>query len=451
MAKRDKISFMSQTILIETNEDLKKIFSLNLNTFVGTDVIHRKNADDALALLRILPQVALIITKAKVGEEETAQKIYQFIKNESLQTSLIVLGECPPISSEILCLQEPVSWEILIKQAASHLGVTIQDAVNKVKPDFLPIGLHYFYDIQQTPCDVYIRIKKGSNDYQYVKRIHSKDSFDKSDIQKYEDQGLKEFYIPKDYIQYFTTFVTNNLVEKLEREDLTLEDRILTTANAHEIVRDSIQTMGLDSASVELSDASINSMVKSVQNSPEVANLLKFLFSNKVAYAYQHCHLLALMCHYVLSKQSWYKPEHLQILSFVSFFSDVTLKSHQQMQIASMKDLAESNLTDEEKNQVMNHAAEAVKILDHHPEASEYIKTVLIQSHGKIDGIGFEENPGEDLHPLSKVFIIADIFVKTLLNPALPSKKQEILPLLYARFTNPSYQKIIKTLEQKFQ
>lgn len=442
---------MSQTILIETNEDLKKIFSLNLSTFVGTDVIIRQNADDALSLLKILPQVSLVITKAKVGAEETAIRIYQYIKNESLNTSLIVLGECPSLSNDILCLQEPVSWEILIKQAAQHLGVTIQDAVSKIKPDFLPVGLYYFYDIQKTPCDVYIRIKKGPNDYQFVKRIHSKDTFDKNSIQKYEEQGLKEFYIPKDYIQYFTTFVTNNLVEKLEREDLTLEDRILTTANAHEIVRDSIQQIGLDQAAVDLSDASINSMVKSVKNSPEVAALLKFLFSNKVSYAYQHCHLLALMCHYVLSKQSWYKPEHLHILSFVSFFSDVTLKSHQQMQIGSMKELFESNLTDEEKNQVMNHANEAVKILDNHPEANDYIKTVLIQSHGKLDGIGFEENPGEDLHPLSKVFIIADCFVKTLLNPALPSKKGDILPILYSRFTNPSYQKIIKALEQKFQ
>ncbi len=442
---------MSQTILIETNEDLKKIFSLNLNTFVGTDVILRKDADEALALLRILPQVALIITKAKVGSEETAQKIYQHIKNESLNTSLIILGECPSLANEILCLQEPVSWEILIKQAASHLGVTIQDAVNKVKPDYLPIGLHYFYDIQKTPCDVYIRIKKGPNEYQFVKRIHSKDVFDKNDINKYEEQGLKEFYIPKDYVQHFTTFVTNNLVEKLEREDLTLEDRILTTANAHEIVRDSVQQMGLDQASVDLSEASINSMVKSVKNSPEVANLLKFLFSNKVAYAYQHCHLLALMCHYVLSKQSWYKQDHLEILSFVSFFSDITLKSHQQMQISSMKDLAESNLTDEEKRQVLNHAADAAKILESHPEANDYIRTVLIQSHGKLDGVGLEEDPGEDLHPLSKVFIIADCFVKILLNPSQPSKKSDILPILYARFTNPSYQKIIKALEQKFQ
>ena len=442
---------MSQTILIETNENLKKIFSLNLNTYVGTDVIHRQNGDDALALLRILPQVGLIITKAKVGEEETAIKIHQHIKNEGLNTALIVLGECPSLAGEILCLQEPVSWEILIKQAASHLGVTIQDAVNKVKPDFLPIGLYYFYDISKTPCDVYIRIKKGPNEYQFVKRIHSKDVFDKAAIQKYEDQGLKEFFIPKDYIQYFTTFVTNNLVEKLERDDLTLEDRILTTANAHEIVRDSIQQMGLDQASVDLSDASINSMVKSVKNSPEVANLLKFLFSNKVSYAYQHCHLLALMCHYVLSKQSWYKEDHLQILSFVSFFSDVTLKSHQQMQISSLRDLAESNLTDEEKRQVINHASDAAKILEGHPEASDYIKTVLLQSHGKLDGIGFEDNPSEELHPLSKVFIVADCFVKTLLNPSMPSSKKDILPILSARYTNPSYQKIIKALEQKFQ
>lgn len=442
---------MSQTILIETNEDLKKIFSLNLNTYVGTDVILRKNAEDAMALLRILPQVALVITKARVGEEETAIKLHQFIKDQSLETSLIVLGECPMLANEILCLQEPISWEILIKQAAAHLGITLQDAINKTKPDFIPVGLYYFYDIHKTPCDIYIRIKKGPNEYQFVKRIHSKDIFDKEAIQKYEEQGLKEFYVPKDYIQYFTTFVTNSLVEKLERDDLTLEDRILTTANAHEIVRDSIQFMGLDQAAVDLSDASINSMVQSVKNSPEVANLLKLLFSNKVSYAYQQSHLLALMCHYVLSKQSWYKPEHLEILSFVSFFSDVTLKSNQQMQISSMKDLAESNLTDEEKRQVLHHAADAAKILEDHPESNAYIKTVLIQSHGKQDGIGLEENPSEDLHPLAKVFIIADCFVKTLLNPALPSSKKEILPILTARFTNPSYQKIIKALEQKFQ
>lgn len=442
---------MSQTILIETNEDLKKIFSLNLNTFVGTDVILRNGADDTLALLKILPQVALIITRAKVKGEETAMKIHQFLKNEGLETSMIILGECPQLSDQVLCLQEPVSWEILIRQAAQTMGVSLQDISHRVKPDYLPVGLHFFRDISKTPCDVYIRIKKGPNEYQFVKRIHSKDVFDHESIKKYEEQGLKEFYVSKDYIQYFTTFVTNALVEKLEREDLSLEDRIMATAHGHEIVRDSLSNIGMDSSIVDLADASIASMIKSVKNSPEVANLIKFLFSNKISYAYQHSHLLALMSHYVLSKQSWYRQEHLHVLSFVSFFADVTLKSHQQMQIGSMRDLWEANLTDEERAQVMNHAKDAVTILQENPHADDYVKTVLLQSHGKLDGIGFEDNPGEDLHPLSKVFIISDNFVKILMNPSMPSSKKEILPILYSRFTNPSYQKIIKALEQKFE
>lgn len=442
---------MSQTILIENNEDLKKIFSLNLNTFVGTDVVLRTGADDAIALLKILPQISLLITRAKVGGDETALKIHQFMKNEGLGTTMIILGECPQLADQVLCLQEPVSWEILIRQAAQALGVSLQDISQRVKPDYLPIGLHFFRDIVKTPCDVYIRIKKGPHDYQFVKRIHSKDTFDVETIQKYEEQGLKEFFVSKDYIQYFTTFVTNALVQKLEREDLTLEERIMTTAHGHEIVRDSLINIGFDSSVMDLADASINSMIKSVKNSPQVANLLKFLFSNKISYAYQHSHLLALMSHYVLSKQSWYRQEHLEILSFVSFFSDVTLRSHQQMQVGSMRDLWEANLTDEERAQTMNHAKDAVTLLSDHPHADDYIKTVLLQSHGKLDGVGFEDNPSEDLHPLSKVFIISDNFIKILLNPVMPKTKKDILPILYGRFTNPSYQKIIKALEQKFE
>lgn len=441
---------MSQTILIEPNDDLRKIYSINLTSFIGTDVIIRKSAEEALALLKILPEINLIITKSQIGKEPTAKLISNYLKNESLDTELIVIGSVQELP-ESLCLEEPVSWEVLIKHASNLLGVSLEDYANKTKPEYIPVGLFYFYEIQNTPCDVFIKIKKARNEYQYVKRIHSKDSFDKETIQKYEAQGLKEFYIPKDYIQFFSTFVTNAIVLKLETDHVSLEDQILTTANAHEVVRDAILIMGLEQPIVELSESAINSMVKSIKKTADISYLLKLLFTNKVSYAYQHSHLLALLGHQILSRQSWYKEEHLYIITFVSFFSDITLKSHQQMKINSMKDLAQARLLDIEKEEVINHASDAAKILEDHPEASDYIKTVLLQSHGRPDGIGIEENPGEEIHPLSKVFIVADAFVKTLLNPALPSKKQDILPLLYSRFTNPSYQKIIKTLEYKFE
>lgn len=440
---------MSQTILIETNNDLKKLFTLNLQTFVGTDVIQRENAQDTLALLKILPQISLIITRSSVGNEKTAKIIHQYLKDEGLTTSLIVLGACPEVANEVLCLEDPISWEIVIKEAAKRLHVEL-DTTKKIKTNYVPVSLHYFYEITRTPCDIFIRIKKGKDEYQFVKRIHQKDTFDIETIRKYEEQGLKEFYISADYIQYFTNFVTNELVTKLEDENLSLEDRIMTTSYAHEIVRERLQQLEIDQACIELSETSINSMVKSVRHSPEVVNLLRFLFSNKVSYAYQHAHLLALICHYILSKQSWYKNEHLNILSFVSFFADATLKTIPQMRISSLTELENSELSDEEKEQVMYHARDAVNLLNLHPDATEYIKTVLLQSHGTLNGVGFADDPSEELHPLSKIFIIADNFVKILLNPDLPSTKKEILEMMSKKYSGSSYQKIMKALEQKF-
>jgi HD-GYP domain-containing protein (c-di-GMP phosphodiesterase class II) len=442
---------MSQTILIEPNEDLRKIYSLNLNTFAGTDVIVRQNAEDAIQLLRILPTISLIVCKNKMGEEETANKIVSFLKEEMLDIPIMVMGDNPTIADRALCLPEPVVWEKLVQQAAKFLGVTPEDLIRRVKPDFVAMSLAYFYDITQTPCDIYLRIKKGPGDFQFVKRIHSKDTFDFAGIKKYEEQGLKEFYIQRDYQQYFTTFVTNSLVRKLERTDLSMEDRILTTAHSYDVVADQVQKIGMDQATVELADAGINSMISSVKDSPQLAGLLKFLFTSKVSLAYQHCHLIAVMCQYILSKQSWYQPKHLEVLSFVSFFSDITLKTNEQISISSDDDLRRSNLEDDERQAVLTHARDAATLLERHPGANEYIKTVLLQHHGKLDGVGFNESPGEDLHPLSKVFIIADGFVKILLRPDMPSSKREILPLLYDQYTSPSYQKIIKALEQKFQ
>ena len=436
--------------MIESNDDLKKIYTSSLKTLVGTEVINRTNADEAIDLLRILPQVSLIISQVKVGHEESARKIHDFLKAEGLKTPFIILGDNKNFSSEVLRLPEPVNTDELIKLAAAQLGVTLDQNIVKSEADFYPVSTSYFYEITRTPCDVYIKIKKNARESQFVKRIFSKDHFEKKDIKKYEDQGLKEFYITKESMPYFTTFVANTLVQKLERTDLKPEERIITTANAYDVATKNIQQMGLDDVNIELSDASIESMVKSIGESAQIGELVKFLLSNKVSYAYQQCHLLTLMCHYVLSKQSWYRPEHLTTLSFVSFFSDVTLSSNAQMKIASKSDLDHSQLTAEEKELVLNHARTAVDLLEEHPDANEYIKTVLLQSHGTLDGVGFADKPSEDLHPLSKVFIVADVFVKTLLDPTKPTHKKDILPFMANRFSNPSYTKIMKSMEQKF-
>src|SRR5690606_3790211 len=189
-------------------------------------------------------------------------------------------------------------------------------------------------------------------EYQFVKRIHSKDIFNLDTIIKYEKQGLRDFWVPTDYQQYFVNFVTNNLVTKLE-SNLDAMKRVQVNSNAFQIVSDQIRRFGLDTTMVELSDSSIKSMVKSVNDSPELSDLLKMLFTSKISYAYQHAHLICVIGNFILSKQSWYKPKHLEVLSFAAFFSDITLKSLEQSKIHSQEELENSKLDIEEKEQVL--------------------------------------------------------------------------------------------------
>ena len=441
---------MSQTILVHSDDDIRKIFSLNLTTYTGTDVVDRFSANEVIELLKILPSISLIVCLDKVNEEKTAYQIHHFLKERKLDIPMIVLGEDDSLIGEVLQLQNPISWELLVKHAGELLGVKEEVTQTKVAPKYIPISLTYFFDIDHTPCEVYIRIKKNVSEYQFVKRLNAQDSFTYEDIEKYMKQGLKDLWIPKDYQQYFVTFVTNSIIARLE-DELDLPSRLQTNANAYEIVREHIQKIGLSPEISELAENNIQSMIASLKSAPKIASLLKFLFSSKISYAYQKAHIVCVIGNFIMSKQSWYKARHLETFTYLSFFADITLKTAKQMKINSLEELEGAGLTPEEKEAVLNHAKDAVELIKAFNNTNEYLELVITQHQGSETGVGFPEEPNENIHPIAKVFVISDAFVKIMLDVNTPKSKKEIITILYHQFPQENYQKIIKVLEQKIE
>lgn len=442
---------MSQTILIEPSQKLSDIYKINLNTYTGTDVIERATSKEAIELLKILPEIDLIICRAEVGLEKTAQDLYQFLIESNIEIPMIILGESLRIQDKVVSIADPFTWEDLVSNARTLLGITGEDTKLTPKPEYSPIGIQYFFEINHTPCDVYIRIKKSNSEFKFVKRLHEQDSFTPDDIQKYINQGLKNFYIPRDYQQYFVTFVTNSMVKKLEEDELTLIERLSVNTNAYSIVKEHIQKIGFTQEINELAEANINSMITSIQEAPQLATLLKMILTSKISYAYQKSHIICVIGNFILSKQSWFEERHLQMFTHLAFFADITLKSNKQMKINSGDELDASDLSPKEKLEVINHALNASEIIKDFSKTSDYLELIVRQHQGSPDGLGFSSDPEEDIHPLARVFIISDAFVKLMLDPASPTNKKDILTILYMQFTKNSFQKIIKVLEQKIE
>lgn len=439
---------MSQTILIESNEDLKKIFSLNLKTYTSTEVIQRNDADQVIELLNILPSIDLIITRANIKDEQTAIKIIKHLKDNDLSIDVLIIGQCPEFKEEYLTLKDDLKWEELVENASNILGINYEEVKKNRQQSFLPIDINYFFEINESPCDIYIRLKKDDS-YEYVKRLYSNDKFEKEDIDRYIDNGLTKLYVHKDDQQLFSTYVTNKIIQKLEDNDLPLQTRLESNSNAFNIIKEKIDIYGLDDETTELATASLKSMIVALDQAPVLSDLLKMLLSNKISYAYQKAHFLCLIGEFILSKQSWYSKKHLEIFAFCSFFSDITLKTKEQMCILEQSELDASKLSENEKEEVLNHAKDAARVSSDHPDFTSYISIILNQHHGSMSGVGFYKDHEEELHPISKVFIIADYFVTTILDPKKPKNKAVILDSLRERFPEESYLKVIKVLGQK--
>jgi hypothetical protein len=429
-----KREFMSQTILIEDNKDIEKIFTINLTTYTGTDVISMKSGADCLELLQILPSIDLIITRPSVDSENTLNDIVTYQTDKGLSIPIVCLGTPTIEDKRVVEMSGPIRWEELVKQSAKLLGISLAELQERISPQYQAVPIKYFYEIYNVPCDVYIKIKKSHSEFQYVKRINTNDQFTHWDIERYEHKGLSEFFVPRDYAQYFSTFITNKLITKLEESNIPTEERITTTANSYDMVSDQITEHGLDEVTIELANASINSLIQSVKESPKLNELIKFLFTSKISYAYQRCHMTAVIGTFILKRLKLDNHETLEIFNFMSFFSNITLKSQDQLDINSNEGLDNSSLDDKDKAAVESHAYDASKIIDDFPAANLKLTSLIRSQHGNLDGHGFNPYPNENFDIIVKIYMIADEYARIILNPGEVSSKKDVLDYLIQKF-----------------
>ena len=204
---------MAQVILIEDNKTMNDLLSVNLTTYLGVDLIHRKNAQEALNLLAILPSIDLIITKVKVDAEDTANDINAYLLSNQLEIPLITLGGSLKQKNEnAVSISSDKDWEKVIHSSAKILGINEAILAKKAVPDYVPVPVRYFLNLDVVNCDVFIRIKKSPTEYQFVKRIHNGDNFSKESIKHYLEQGLEHFHIAKDHYKSFAIMLSNRLV-----------------------------------------------------------------------------------------------------------------------------------------------------------------------------------------------------------------------------------------------
>lgn len=441
---------MAQVILIEDNKTLNDLLSVNLTTYLGVDLIHRKNAQEALNLLAILPSVDLIITKVSVEGEETADMINDYLLSNHLDISLLVLGgNVKKRNDNAISISNEKNWELIIQTSAKVLGINDDVLAKKVVPDYIPVPVKYFLNLDTVNCDVFIRIKKSATEYQYVKRIHNGDTFSKDTIKRYLDQGLEFFHISKDHYKSFAISLSNRLVSKIDSPDLDETQKIQLMGESYDIAVREVLRLGFNSETIQLTDTIIQNMIKNFEKSPEMSGLLHKVINSKTGLLYQRSHMISVVASEVIKNLKLQDPDAFEKVAFASFFHDIMLTERDELsKINSFEELEKAQLNEADWDLVFNHANDAALLVKSHPEAPSGADEIIRHHHGAFNGKGYS-NAIEKLPDLSKIFIIAHHFVLELIKfKENGGEPKPITEELHKRYPTADVAIIIKALEK---
>jgi len=437
---------MRTTLLVEGNDRLQHFFSINLYTWVGSEVLACKSAKLAIDKIRS-SNIELIIVRAKVDTEQSARAITEYLKSESLSIPIIVIGDKNNEFDQVIHIPSALDIKELIQASAKSLNVTAKDMASLDVPEFFPIPLEFFNCIQYSVVDVYMKpTPDETDDHEVI--FKQFDTFSPQVIKNFTSEGRVELFVKKEDRLKFVTNLTQEIISDISLAELNQNEQVSAMEMGQNLLHEKISRMGITQETVQLSQKNLKNMIATTKRTPILLRLLKRLLDNKAGYLFKHTQVLMMISDHLMTEMDWGTPEQLEKLQFICFFHDIALENDQQAQISSEAELKKSNLTSDEKNLVNKHAQLAATLVSKYPKAPMGSELIIKQHHGVTHGLGFSESYTANLSPMAIVFILAEDFTHEVLSSGLDFNIERKIETMRKRYSTQRFQKIIDTLEE---
>jgi HD-GYP domain-containing protein (c-di-GMP phosphodiesterase class II) len=434
---------MKTTLLVENNLEFEDFFTINLHTWVGSMTLPKKDGVTAIKHLQDNHKsIDLIITRAKIGTEDTAQVIKDFIAKHKLDTPLIVIGESPLQGEQVVHLNSALDIKELITKAAKGLNVTAQDMVNKHVPEFFPMPIQHFRLINQSICDIY---REEGNEYKLY--LNALQEFSQVNLKQCIAEGHNSLFVKKENRLKFLTNINQEIASKLELKEINQDEQMTAVEMSQSLLQEKISRLGLTEETIELSLRNLKFMVKEAKKNVSLKDLLKQLLRNKAGYQFKHSQILMFVATQLMDQMDWVNDEQRKKLQFIAFWHDIALENSEQAMIHTDQQLKDSNFSTGTKDLIRKHAQIGASIISQYPNAPLGVEQIIKQHHGASNGLGFSEYYSQNISPLAIVFILSEDFVDSLIQADKDFNPKAKIVQMRKRYTTQRFQKIINALE----
>ena len=434
---------LNLTLLVENNPKIESFYRLNLTTWLGLETSVAPDATTALKLITAPgAKINLIIARAQIGKEQTAAEIVKFLQSKELNIPVIVIGPGKEVPGSFAHMKNSLQLKAMIQGSAKALGITAQSMSTMQVPDYYPIPLSFFTFLNRSICPVY---QKENNSYVTV--FEKFKNFSPEDIKKLGTSGTQNLYVGKMDRLEFVNNLTSELMATLKDEDLSADEQMSAADSTLTLASRKLLSIGITEETVELARKSIEVMKRNSKTNIKLSKLLERLLANKTSYLFTHTQLLCYIGLHIVKNIDWGNPEQEEKICFIAFFHDISLENDDHGRIKTTLDLKKANFNEMEKSMIEKHAQVAAELVSKFPHAPMGADQIIRQHHGSLNGVGFSEHFGNNVSPMSIVFIVAEEFTRIVLKHAdSEMNRTQMIRELKDAFPTSRFQKVIELL-----
>jgi HD-GYP domain-containing protein (c-di-GMP phosphodiesterase class II) len=447
---------MSRALLISDNIILNNLYALNLNAYVATNVVPKKDFVNALKTLHEDHEFVCVICLEKAISKDELKNLLLMTNDEDDPIPVIMVGTQNEVNKEnFYSIPNQYSLQEIVRTVAKIQGITAQDMAKKEMPKFFPIPVALLREMDESNCEIFYRTEVNPFEFEYFKIIDVGQAFDDS-MEKFVEEGTDFLFVDSMERLKFINQTSKYILKELSNGDMGTDDRVKVLSHGFDVVANELSENPEATQELqEISEACVENINRVIKEIPKLSSLLQTLLNSKADYIYIHSMLASYVAGHIIDNMDWGSKEQKEKCSFCLFFHDIFMLPifKKYPHLDKEEDLLFSDeLNDEEKNIVLEHARMAGELVRSFSRMPIGADMIIMQHHGTTSGKGFAMNFKDDISPLSKIVLIAEemayhLYTLKKTGQKFADHKEGIIKELREKFRMHTYKKMVNALE----
>lgn len=407
-------------LIVESDRSILRGLSFGLESSLGIEVIEAEDQRSASEFASRINDLSLILICDVEKFQPLVSQVLsaQTASSDSGTSPSVILGVSQKIKDPAILFHPKLLGIAERSNLAKEVSNLICDKFFKGKilekvhaSEYIRIRTDLLLMTTPLISDVYIRLGPDH----YLKIFQQGDVFDEGDFHRYtHEKKIEYFYVSKHSSRQFSGQLTTRVEEMLASGKATYQELDRVAHDMQAATYSMIQACGVTEEVKEMTKTNVNVILKTVQKSPGLAEILERMKKETSEYIVGHSMALAQVACALAGQVSWLSGITFQKLILAAMFHDLSLKDNEVARLSTLEEAKGQKglFLSESIEDFKLHPIRGVDMVNQVPDLPADVDTIIRQHHERPDGSGFPAKiTTTHFAPLSSLFIIAHDFL----------------------------------------